>query len=170
MKIVPVLQTPPDVVQYYWQKLAMEDQLQYRLSDIPNPTWDDVLKMIRRMGTHMYMGMNDVKPLGEFALENFSGKAAQIHFSANPENTLRETLDMTRYSLMHVLSHWKNEKNESYLDTLVGLTPVNNRRACLFVLKAGMKKMGIIPSACIHSGQVCDGMLTTLTREGLLGN
>ena len=171
VKIYHIYDIPKDVVQYYWQTLAMHDTLKYRLSDIDDPSWSDVLKMIRTFGQHMYMVIdeNEFRVVGEFMLENFTGKSAQVHFSMHPENTLSESLIICRHGLTQVLSRWKDKKDDTQplFDSLFGLTPMDNRRACLFILKAGFRKLGIVRSACQYRGHICDGLITTVIREDL---
>lgn len=169
MEIKHILSMDKDLVQYYWQTLAMHDTLKYRLSDVEDPTWSDVLGMIRNCGKHMYMVLDDEKVVGEFMLENFTGKSAQVHFSMHPENSFKYNLQICRYGLVQILSRWKSADDDQhpFLDSLFGLTPVNNRRACIFVLKAGFRKLGVIRAASSYCGHICDGMITTAIREDL---
>jgi len=169
LNIVPLLAMPSDEVQFYFQTLAMHGLLKYRLSDYDDPQWEDVKDVIRRMGNHMYVLTTDKRILAEFTLENFTGRAAQIHFSMHPGNTAFQNLKLCRYGLKTILSTWRQEDDElePYLDSLYGLTPIHNRVACLFVLRAGFKKLGTLKSACQYCGHICDGMITSFTREDI---
>ncbi len=170
MKIEHVLQAPRDEVEFYWQTLAMHDMLKYRMSDVVDPFWSDVLDMIRRCGQHMYLVRDDNEVIvAEFMLENFIGKSAQIHFSMSPSNSLIQNLMICKFGLSQILSRWKDADNDKYpfLESLYGITPVHNRRACIFVLKAGFRKLGILRSSCDYLGHLCDGMITTAIREDL---
>lgn len=170
LEVKNMYRSTPDKVMRYWEALERVDNLKYRLSDIPGATRKDVIKVMRRHGEHMYVvTAPDDNIVAEFALDTFTGRAAQVHFSMHPDNSLKENLRITRFGLNTILSRWKNPKDplEPYLDTLIGLTPVLNRRATIFIQKAGMRKLAIIENACTYINTVCDGLLTTLTREDI---
>jgi len=159
--IVPLLSGKPDEIQTYWQTLYMHDLLRKRLCDVMEPTWSDVLDMIRRLGKDMYMvhvAGHDDGPVGEFMLENRSGNAMQIHFSAHPDLTWPEVVTFMKDVTQQILTTW------SILDTLYGLTPVTNRAACITVLKVGFKKLGILPMGMRDQGTIVDAMITVKTR------
>lgn len=155
IKIVPLLSLPKDQVEYYWQSLYMEGTLEKRMCDLINPTWSDVKDMIVRMGRSMYMIQNQDNDLvAEFMLENFTGNAAQVHFSMAPKLSLGQMLQIgTEVSDLVTKGM-----------TLYGLTPVTNRPACLFVLKTGFKKLGILPEGIRDRGEVVDAMITVKRR------
>ena len=149
--IVPMLSLPLDVIQYYWQTLYMEGLLDYRLCDVENPTWDDVKDMMRRMGRTMFAAVNiENKILGEFMLENFTGAAAQIHFSVRPGQTYTSSLSLGRIVTDEVLQSWG-------IKTLYGLTPATNRAARIYNLKVGFKCIGILPNGIKDRGKIVDG-------------
>ena len=163
--VLPLAKVPNDVIQEYWQSLYMEGWLDSRLCDVDNPTWSDVVEMIVRMGSQMYCVMDSDKMVAEFMLENFTGRAAQIHFSCSPRSTPQMNLYTAREASRIILEEWKGPDGP-YLDTLYGLTPVTNRVACIFTLKVGFKKIGILPNGMRDRGKIVNAMISTKVRNG----
>ena len=165
--VVPLLQLLPDQVQYYFQRLSMAGTLKYRFSDIIDPVWADAHEVIQRMGNQMYLvvdpGTEEI--LGEFTFENFTGKAAQSHFSTSPDIDTKTRIAIGRYAAKHTLNCRNLGTGEYFLDALFGLTPLTNRAACIFALKIGYKKQGILPSGMMVEGKPVDCMISVCTRE-----
>lgn len=157
MKVIPLLALPIDRVQTYWQTLYMNDTLKYRLADVNNPDWQDVLGMITRMGRGMWClveGIDEVR--GEFMLENRTGRAAQVHFSMHPDNDTAYSLAITEQALQTIFSSMD-------VETLYGLTPTMNRVACLYIRKVGFKKIGILPKGINYMGRISDAVISVRT-------
>ena len=165
---VPPYTLPVDAVESYWAALEDSGRLKYRLCDTKDPDFSDVLRMIKLNGPHLYfVEFPDVLPIAaEFMLNNFSGKAAQIHFSLHPQLPTRLGLPMVRH-IVESIFDWQTQDGKPYLDSLFGLTPVTNRAACIFVLKVGFKKRFVLPSGMWDRGEAVDAMVTTFTREDL---
>jgi len=146
MTLQHILSLPQDQVQYYWQTLAMEDTLKYRLNALVDPSWTDVLGMIRTHGTHMYCIMDDDNEIrGEFMLEAFTGKAAQIHFSMHPDNSWADTITYGIQGIHLILTEWKDNHGNPFLHSLYGNIAISNRASCITALKMGFKKLGLLP-------------------------
>lgn len=150
-QIKPIVQWDYEAVQEYWQLLYMHDRLKYRLCDVEDPTWADVIEMITHKGKHMYMVGLDDKIVGEFLLENFTGRAAQMHFSVRPGLNAAESFALARFTSDQLL--------ESYLDTLFGLTPASNRAALIYNMRAGFKRVGVLHNGMTDRGKVVDAYL-----------
>jgi len=135
----------------------MHDTLKYRLSNVQDPAWDSVVKMITRMGPTMFMVKEDDRIVAEFMLENITGHAAQIHFSMYSDNT-------TPYSYKVARAVTQEMSLLPALKTLFGLTPLKNRAACLFNLRIGFKKLGVLPKSVTYFGSVEDAMLCVLSN------
>lgn len=167
--VVPAKSIPPQKLFDYWNALYKKGTLKYRFSNITKPTPIKALNMMQDEMYQVYhvMDTNTGLLIGEFALENFTGKAAQIHFSMHPNNETKVNLDMARTVADMILNEWKdlNDTSKPFLETLYGMTPVDNRVACLFVLRVGLKKVGILPNGITYLGQVTDAMLTVITRH-----
>lgn len=165
--IVPLDFTDNNAVVAYWKSLLDNNLLRFRLSDVVNPNLKDVWEMMARYHKSMYFIRAEGVIVSEFTLENFTGKAAQVHFSMNPENTFRESVAIGSSAGNEILYEWrKTEMSDKgdYLTSLYGLTPVLNRSACLFAIKSGFRKIGILPAGCLFEGKVCDGMLSLKTK------
>ena len=164
--IVPLMSQKQDDVQYYFQQLYAADTLKYRFSDLDNPQWLDVLEIIQRMGQGMYLVRDcDRNLVAEFTLEGFTGQSAQLHFSMHPGINIREKLVIARHTLEHILLHWINPATtRPFLKSVYGLTPIPNRVACIFALKAGFKKLGILPGGCTYMGKTADAMISVASN------
>jgi len=173
LTLVPLLKIPAPVLKRYFQNLIRCNLLKFRMSPLVNPQWEDVLSMIRVFGQNMYCVINkSIYPpeiVGEFMLENFSGKSAQAHFSANPKySNPRKYSTAITWASSQVLNEWKVKgKDEPYLKTLIGFIPVSNRPAIFTLMRAKWKKQVVVPQAILHLGKVEDAVLLTCTREDL---
>jgi len=163
--VTPLLTLLPDQVQYYFQRMSLEDTLKYRFSDIENPQWLDVLEVIQRLGKQMYFVEEEGELLGEFTLEGFTGRAAQSHFSTSPDIDTKKRIAIGRFAAEYTLTRERPDGSGYFLDALYGLTPLVNRAACIFALKIGYKKQGILPSGIIYNGKPTDCMISVCTRE-----
>ncbi len=164
---VPLLHLPVDQVQTYFQTLGVYDTLRYRFSDLDDPKWDDVIGIIQRVGKQMYMVLDQYqRVVAEFMLEGFTGQSAQIHFSFHPELlTIQEKFEVGKYVLRTLFHDWTDPKTEKpFLQSVYGLTPLPNRVACIFALKAGFKKLGILPGGCKYLGGIEDAMISVASN------
>ena len=166
-----ISQVPVETYVKYWDDLITADRLRFRLCDTVNPTWKDIHRMFQINMNHMYLAMYKDTPVGEFMLNNFSGKAAQVHFSVHPSLHIRIGIPVVREIVWQILN-WKvqGQPNEYYLHSLVGLTPVTNRAACIYVLRVGFQKRFILEAGMCDRGEIVDAMLTTCTREDLINH
>jgi len=166
LSVVPLLRLDTDQVQFYFQSLYVNDTLKYRFADIVDPKWDDVKRCITRVGQQMFMVVREGKIVGEYMLENLAGRAIQGHFSTAPHLTFRQRIAVGRFVLRSLLNFEPN--GEGYMfDAVYGLTPLVNRVACLYALKIGFKKQGILPNGTKYLGGYEDCMISVATRESL---
>lgn len=164
---VPAKGLPRRSILSYWNTLSNADTLKYRWSDTESPTarWatDYCLDT-----PHMYFVVDTGtgRIVAEFALCNFIGKAAQVHFSMDPLNEFKLSVFLADEVTNMILQQWKDVKNleESFIDTLFGLTPVDNRVACIFIRKAGFKAVGTLASGATYLNDTVDALLTTKSR------
>jgi hypothetical protein len=152
---------------FYWGRLMAEEQVEDRMPNIQNPTSKDVIEYITYLRPYMsYIvrtataeGLCDPKDptnvVGEFTLTSAIGKVARLHFSTSPDLSPRERIDMVRVNTRLVL---RNPK----ISALAGITP--HRKAVLLLLKAGWRKLGVLPDSIkTHNGYV-DGTLMIANR------
>lgn len=125
-EIRPVLTLPPAQVQEYWQRLAQYDLLKDRWLDIEDPQWQQIKKVISLHGSTMCHLVNRATQsiVGEFQLAGALGRAAQLHFSVNPELSLRDKVDVVRSGSSLV-------SQNSRISSLVGLTPFPHAKLIL---------------------------------------
>jgi hypothetical protein len=157
--IIPVCKLRKDLVQTYWQQLYVHDLLKYRLCDIEDPTFADVEEMMSRMLYNMFM-VADMKGtiLGEFMLENRTGDAWQIHFSIHPSFSYQDKLKLLRL-VRRQLHSWPN------MHTLYGLIPESNKTAWITTIKAGFKRIGILPKGVSTYQGAEDAVILISTGE-----
>ena len=162
--VFPVLDIPQQVVYTYWEALDAADLLRYRLCDLKNPTVADVETMVKQFGQSMYNVYDPAEErlVAEFALTNFTGKSAQVHFSMHPANKPQRSMQLAREVTDQILNQWSEQGNPDapYLYSLYGLTPTCNRVACAFVQRVGFKKIGVLKGGQRFAGEIADAMIT----------
>lgn len=168
--IIPALEIPESIVVHYWQRLLDSDLLRLRLCDCEDPTPLTALQMLySTLGQTMFMvwdsGLKELR--AEFALTNFTGKAAMVHFSMHPENKPQQSMHYARAVTDIILNEWgeKDDPSTPYLHSLYGLTPVTNRAACAFVRRVGFKKIGLLPGGQkVNGSEIVDALITIKER------
>lgn len=168
--IVPSVGLSRDSIRSYWQILSDSNRLQGRWGDTrPEDLNVDSITDYSIATANTYFVVETVtgRLIGEFALDMFTGKAATMHFSMNPYNSPSFNRDIGILVTDCVLNNWNNVVNleESYLDTLIGVTPVDNRAACIYLRRAGFKPIGTIASGTKYEGEVTDALLSTKERQ-----
>jgi len=166
--VFPVYELPESLIKEYWQRIKDADLLRHRLCDVFEPSVQDAMNLVDLMGSSMYFLVNNnCELVAEFSLTNFTGKAAMVHFSMNPENKPQQSLFYGRTATDQVLNQWGEQDNPAapYLYSLYGLTPVSNRAACAFVQRVGFKKIGTLPGGQrVNGGDCVDAMITIKER------
>lgn len=160
--ILPAANAPYESVRAYWEALKEADTIKYRLCDIADPGYDEVAIMYSNPALNCFV-IIDTKTLfvkGEFMLENFTGRSAQVHFSMHPDNGFKESIAIGTWANDTALATWKHPEGGPYVKSLFGLTPMSNRVACLFIQRCGYKKIGVLPSGITDRGEVVDAMIS----------
>lgn len=152
----------------YWSELYHADTLKYRFPEGASPGIEIPLSKLEDTTclTYLVQGAGG-SVIAEFTLENFTGKSAMIHFSTSPTLSPKVRLYLASMLAHEIVNTWRQPNGEPYLDSLYGMTPSDNRVACIFVQKAGFKKLGVLPSGSKYLGGVCDAMITVKTSERL---
>jgi len=165
-RIFPLLAVNFDTVRGYWEDLKKAGYMDYRLCDVPSPKMEDAYRLMHQHAKNMYLIQWGDNIAGEFTLTNFTGRAAQIHFSTHPDLHIKQGIPLVKETVKRIL-HWKESHNEQryYLNTLFGLTPMDNRAARLYITKVGFKKQFVLPSGMNYMGRTVDALVTTLTRK-----
>ena len=166
--VIPTLGVPAEELYSYFSDLEKADTLKYRFSDTPGITTQEAYDHIITVGnTYGVLDTADGKLVAEFALDTFTGRAAQVHFSMHPGNDFAVNRYLFDAVSDQILMQWKvlGDLSIPYLDTLFGLTPVGNRVACIFVLKSKFEKIGILPHGTNYLGDTVDSLVTAKTRH-----
>ena len=165
--VVPAAGLNSGSVTSYWDQLSKADTLKYRFSDKVEPTagWASAYSQATP-NFYFVVDVSTATIVAEFALCNFMGKAAQVHFSMSPFQDSKLSIFLAEEVTNMILNNWKDVENleESYIDTLFGMTPVANRVACIFIRKAGFKAIGTLISGATYLGETTDALLTTKSR------
>lgn len=158
---------PKEVLKF---SLAMEREnlLKYRFPDDPEITHEQYIEIMQDYpSTYLIIETGTGKVVSEITLNHFSGKSARLHFAVNPENSYKLNLYLGKTFTDIILNYWTTGrvKYNSYLDTLIGVTAIDNVKACAYVLRTGFKKVGIIPDSLPYLYSITDAMLSIKTRE-----
>lgn len=168
-RVKPIIVSSKDLkgefVEDYWKALFEAGTLQHRFGHIESPSWADAVFMMTDPRYLMFSVLDGGKIVAEFALENFTGKAAQIHFSMHPDNHSLYSFNLCVDVIQELLNTWEDSDGQPYLHSLFGITPIPNKVACRFIQKCGFERLGILPSGTKHLGEVCDALLTVMTRK-----
>lgn len=162
-EIIKFVHTPADLILKYLDKLHRHDMLKYRFTDVDNPTTFTVIDLFSTHGDrfHFVFDKERQEIVGEFAISDTISEIGLVHFSMSPDITPHEVFHIIKEGTNEVLSHWKKQdSDEPFLKALVGLTPVENRRACLVIQRCGFKKIAVVPYAGRYLGKTCDALLT----------
>ena len=165
-KIIPLMECNPHLVQAYFQHLAIFNTLQKRFPEIKDVAFSQVCKVLLANKEQVYFVTKDDRIICEFTLENFQGMAAQVHFSWRPETTFSTIVDRSKWVVDQIFNVWKRDNGLPFLKTLIGVTPISNRAACLTVLRIGYVKLGVIPGAVYNASDDLyeDCMLSMVTK------
>jgi len=165
---------PRDLIQEYFQVLHMYDLLKDRFYDTKNPTWSDVIDIIKYRGPGMFFIFDTDRevecPIAEFTIDFPTGKVNMIHFSVHPDLPWSDVLKVMRFGAWSILTQWKRRDGSPYALALTGLTPLRLRAACISVLRSGFTKIGVIPGSAYFANEdiYADCQLSLLTREEVL--
>ena len=152
--IEPIYRVHGDLVQAYWQTLYMHDVLKYRVGNIKDPAWSDVLSLIAVSGQCMYFVLKDGNPVLEFATDGMLGGSLRLHGSVHPDLAFKEMIQVHRWTAEEVLT-WKG------VSSLMGSVASLNRRALLLAYKAGWRKVGVINAGCWYAGEHVEGTVVS---------
>jgi hypothetical protein len=168
-QIYPLKYTPTNLLVRYWSELYEADLLRLRFPAIVDPSLVDVSTVLSKHHeyTHFVIRTDPFEIAGEFTISDHFGKAGLVHFSVSPNNSFKESLFLVRSVTDRVLTEWEQsgKPGEPYVTSLIGLTPSLNRRACLFITKAGFNRVAVLPEATHYEGSVCDALMTIKTRK-----
>jgi len=151
----------------YWETLDDAGLLAVRFCGFDNVDPDLIMEYMEG-STHTFFIIDTGSKgiVAEFTLENFLGKAAQMHFSGHPCNSPKLNKFLSEAVSDQVLNEWKDEADtdKPFVESLFGLTPVENRVAVIFAMRCGFKKLGVIPGVIPNGDDYSPATLTVKTR------
>lgn len=165
--------TPALMILNYFEKLEEANLLEDRLSEHKNPTVQSFVDLLQREGNKFYFVIDRVRReiVGEFNISDTLSEVGLVHFSMSPVVKANEVFHIIRNITNDILLKWKKrDSDEPYLQALVGMTPVENKRACLVIQRCGFKKIATVPFAGRYKNECCDGLFTIKRRDELLNN
>jgi len=126
----------------YWEDLLAANLLKDRLCDTLEPNLKDVKEMLTIKNNLCYIMWDTVnkKVCADTMLNNISGLVAQVHFSMHPDYFGPATVRIAKEGCEQ---HFNTAVGgpDYYISTLVGITPVTNRKAICFIRKVGFKQV-----------------------------
>jgi hypothetical protein len=153
------------LLRYYWESLKKLGAYKKRFPHGDVNNFDDFMKVVVDPDSILFLVFNkeDMIPVGEFMLTNFSGLSANIHFSLNPkyyrwgvqiaQDALRQAFTLERADF----------PGEKMLESIIGITPVSNKLALMFNEKVGFKEIATIPKGFfVHGTGFVDARATLL--------
>ena len=152
-----------------WEKLIEDGIVKSLFYGGTVKSFPDFFDFMNRRGTLAYVLLKNKDLHGFFWLNNFVGKTAQIHCTGFKKSigTRRNAHIFARKCISYALC--LNDDDGFLIDTVLGYTPISNTLSVKFNERAGMIKIGQIPSYCnmAYEGTVVDAVLTYATRETL---
>jgi len=146
--LIPTAKVPEEVAMQYWLSLKMYDLLKYRLCEVHDPDWPDIIHMYNDSSMVFFsvIDTTNKRMVAECALERFVGLSALIHYSIHPEYHGKKGLTLAKESIQQLFSY-KRKDGSPWVSTLIGLTPESNRLAIRHIQKVGFKIQCTIPKA-----------------------
>lgn len=170
--VLPLSAVDKQDLETYWNALENKDTLKYRWVDMFQPTANSIIEWLLEYKPEDYfeylvVDCDTGEIISEFALTDFKGKSAQVHFSMKPGLDTKIAIQLADQVTDCILHNWSSVKDmeEAFIETIYGVTPTENRVACIFVLKAGFKKLGILPFGLDYMDKVSDAMISYKTRR-----
>jgi len=161
--IVPTSELPMPVILRYWSDMdAYRPYFEDRWCDLRDPTIHDAVEHTmddRTLTFFAFRPNQDLTPLGEFTLEPLGRYIFITHYSANP------AVKMPLIEKFDVSIQFHRLAFNTIAGTMIGLTPVHNKKAIATALRFGYKRVDTLENAGFKNGVVTDAVLTVLTRN-----
>lgn len=122
----------------YFNDLHRDGLLKHRIPEIKNVNVHDAYSMLTNPTNQCYVvyEVSTATACGEFMLNNFQGKAAQMHFSIGKAYHGKDTFQIS-VDTLNVVAKYVNSDGTSYLNTLIGATPASNKLAIRHLKRTG---------------------------------
>lgn len=125
----------------------------------------DFLAYMKDPENHLWVFVEDGKPVAFFWLNNFEGRTARIHFCAFKAVWGDQARKIGADALKLCLEDRDGEG--PLLDCLIGYTPAKNRLVRRFIREIGMETVGEVPALLFDAQeeQGVKGLIVSCTRE-----
>lgn len=97
----------------------------------------------------------------EFTLDNSRGKAIQVHQSFSPNIEYKTKVLLSKMISSSLLRDFYINSEETMYSALYGITPTENKTACLFAVQSGFKRQFVLPLGIKYMGKLSDALITT---------
>lgn len=127
----------------------------------------DFTQFIRNKEHDVYFVQYAGEDAGFFWLTGFKPKTAFINYCFHKNMWGKKTLHISKACLEFILNK-KNAHGDYTLNTLLGLTPANNKLAIKFLIENGMTILGTIPAFLhdVRENKQMDGIFSYKQRTG----
>lgn len=149
----------------YVNALIERDILWKRMVEIKQPTLEDFINIIICPFAFTFFIYEDDRIIAECTMDNIRGRSAMPHFSMHPEMFGR-TVQIANDALTFIFG-LKSKKGGPWVNTLIGVTPANNRLALKFTKRCGYKIVATIPDVyyLARTDEYVDGVLSIRRRD-----
>jgi hypothetical protein len=112
-------------------------------------------------------------PIAHLFLNNINGTSAQLHFGIIERcHALKRSTQIAEAIFTHISQCTTNfgGVTRPLVETFIGMTPLSNRGAVLYVKRLGFKELAVIPNAAemVYDGTLDSLVVTTLNlQEGV---
>ena len=162
---LPSTEITAGLVASYWNDLATNPAMfKARFNEHEDPTVDDAIAVALNPTTttwfaFIYPATTPLNPVGEFTVAPLNRAAAFMHFSANPVAKLNLAEKFEVSIAFHRLFFSASDQ------TLIGVTPVQNKAAIATATRFGYKIIATVPKIAYNNAEITDAVLTILTKD-----
>jgi len=157
-----------DQVSYIWQQMERDRTWRKVFYDGSVQSEGDFLQFLQRDDIKFFLLCKGDVAGGFIWLTPMATYSAWIHFCcfSNSWGKRGFAKDMCSWTLQAILD-MKNPDGKKILNTLMGLTPLDNKLACQFAFDVGMQVVGIAPGATYnhYTDAPVSGLITTLMKQ-----
>lgn len=150
-----------------FRRIVLEGTIYKTFYDGSLRTTIDFTQFIKNKEHEVFFVKYEGEDAGFFWLTEFKPKSAFIHYCFHKNMWGKKTLQISKACLEFILNK-KNSHGEYAINTLLGLTPANNKLAIKFLMANGMTILGTIPGMLhdVKENQPMDGIFSYKQRSG----
>ena len=162
---VPAHEASENVWRAAWQFMVDDGTAAQVFADGTVTTAEEFIREMRSTHVHPHLVYCDGEVAAIVWLTNLEGRSARGHFVVFSAH-MKKARHLGRFALQQLLSY-RYESGEHCFDVIAGMIPQRNMIAVNTCMKAGFKKIGIIPNGAwiASEGRSEDMVLLAATRE-----